>query len=91
METLEEKIARVVNEDETIVPYDPLRSERFEQERLHFRDYLTEHPDVANEYGNLKTKLSGARQNDRPAYTTAKSDFVRRVTAKARQYYGKTQ
>jgi GrpB-like predicted nucleotidyltransferase (UPF0157 family) len=191
METLEEKIARVVKEDVAIVPYDPRWSELFEQERLHlrsclpadligriehfgstavpglsakpivdmlvevtsldetqrrivpileaqgydyfwrpssgddtppfyawfikrdqngnrthhlhmvesqfehwdrllFRDYLIEHPDVAMEYGNLKIRLSDIHSSDRVAYTQAKSDFVKRVTTIAKQYYGKT-
>lgn len=35
METLEEKIARVVKEDVAVVPYDPRWPEMFEQERIH--------------------------------------------------------
>ena len=188
METLEEKVARVVKEDVAVVPYDPCWPEVFEQERLHllaclppalvkriehfgstavpglpakpivdmlvevtsldetrlriaplleaqgydyfwrpswgddtppyyawfikrdkngnrthhihmvethfehwdrllFRDYLIEHPDVAREYGKLKMKLSDAHRNDRVAYTRAKSDFIRAVTEKAKQHY----
>jgi GrpB-like predicted nucleotidyltransferase (UPF0157 family) len=60
-------------------------------ERLLFRDYLIEHPDVAMEYSNLKMRLSGTHQSDRVAYTQAKGDFVRRVTATARRYFGKAQ
>lgn len=60
-------------------------------DRLLFRDYLIEHPDVAKEYGDLKARLSGTHQNDRVAYTQAKSDFVRRVTRRAMQYYAKAQ
>ena len=192
METLEEKIARVVKEDVTVVPYDPRWTEMFEKERLHllsclpddlirriehfgstavpglqakpivdilvevtsldetqqrivpiletqgydyfwrpswgddtppfytwfikrdkhgkrthhihmveshfehwnrllFRDYLIEHPDIAMEYGNLKMRLSGKHRNDRIAYTQAKSEFVMRVTAMAMHYYEKAQ
>jgi GrpB-like predicted nucleotidyltransferase (UPF0157 family) len=58
-------------------------------DRLLFRDYLIEHPDVAMEYGELKMRLSGAIRNDRVAYTQAKSDFIRRVTAMAKHFYGK--
>ena len=58
-------------------------------DRLLFRDYLMEHPDVAMEYGNLKMRLSGTHQKDRVAYTQSKNDFVKRVTAKAKQYYPK--
>jgi GrpB-like predicted nucleotidyltransferase (UPF0157 family) len=192
METLEEKIARVVTEDVAIVPYNPRWPERFEQERLHllsclppdvigriehfgstavpglpakpivdilvevasldetrqriapilesqgydyfwrpswgddtppfyawfikrdrkgnrthhihmvesdfehwdrllFRDYLIEHAEVAVEYSNLKMSLSGTHHNDRVAYTQGKSEFVRRVTAAAKQFYGEAQ
>lgn len=52
-------------------------------DRLLFRDYLIEHPAVAREYGTLKIRLAGAHQNDRVAYTKAKSDFISRVTGKA--------
>jgi hypothetical protein len=38
-----------------------------------------------------KVRLFGAHQNDRVTYTRAKSDFVGRVTATARQYYGKAK
>ena len=190
METLEEKIARVLKEEVAIVPYDPHWPEMFEQERLHlrsclpadlvkriehfgstaipglsakpivdmlvevknldetrqrivpileaqgydyfwrpswgddtppfyawfikrdkdgnrthhihmvesqfehwdrilFRDYLMEYPDVAREYGNLKIKLSSAHPADRVAYTQAKSDFIIRITETAKRYYGK--
>jgi GrpB-like predicted nucleotidyltransferase (UPF0157 family) len=191
METLEEKIARVLKEEVAVVPYDPRWPEKFEQERLHllsclpanlirriehfgstavpglsakpivdilvevtsldetqeqivpilesqgydyfwrpssgndtppfyawfikrdqsgnrthhihmvefqfehwdrllFRDYLIEHPDIAIEYGNLKMRLAGVHPSDRVAYTQAKSDFVRKITTIAKQYYGKT-
>jgi GrpB-like predicted nucleotidyltransferase (UPF0157 family) len=56
-------------------------------ERLLFRDYLIEHPKVAEEYGALKLKFSQVHQNDRVAYTEAKTDFVVRVTKIAKKYY----
>jgi GrpB-like predicted nucleotidyltransferase (UPF0157 family) len=56
-------------------------------DRLLFRDYLIEHPDIANEYGNLKKKISAAHHSDRVAYTQAKSDFIRRVTEEAKRCY----
>lgn len=40
METLEEKIARVVEEDVAVVPYDPRWPDMFEQERLHLMSCL---------------------------------------------------
>ena len=60
-------------------------------DRLLFRDYLIDNPDVAQEYCNLKMKLSYTYQNDRAAYTQAKSDFIRRVTETAKRYYRNAQ
>jgi GrpB-like predicted nucleotidyltransferase (UPF0157 family) len=59
-------------------------------DRLLFRDYLIEHPDVAREYGDLKMRLSREHPNDRVAYTRAKSDFVKRVTETAKRHYRRT-
>ena len=56
-------------------------------DRLLFRDYLIEHPDVAREYGRLKERCASAHQADRVAYTNAKSTFIRRVTGEALAYY----
>src|SRR5262245_11703666 len=58
-------------------------------DRLFFRNYLIEHPEVAEEYGQLKLRLASAHPNDRVAYTNAKSEFVARVTERARRFYGK--
>jgi len=60
-------------------------------DRLFFRDYLKENPEVAVEYGNLKTKLSGTHQDDRVTYTQAKGKFIERVTKTAKRYYRKAQ
>jgi GrpB-like predicted nucleotidyltransferase (UPF0157 family) len=59
-------------------------------DRLLFRDYLREHPAVAQEYGELKARLSGEHHHDRVAYTHAKGEFVLRITELAKQHYGKT-
>jgi GrpB-like predicted nucleotidyltransferase (UPF0157 family) len=60
-------------------------------DRLLFRDYMIEHPDVAAEYDHLKKRLAGTHHDDRVAYTQAKGDFVRRVTETARRYYGEAR
>jgi GrpB-like predicted nucleotidyltransferase (UPF0157 family) len=60
-------------------------------DRLLFRNYLIEHPDVAREYGEIKIRLSSDHPNDRIAYTQAKTDFIRRVTETAKRYYGNAQ
>ena len=53
-------------------------------DRLLFRDYLIEHPEIALEYGALKKRLSGDNDKDRVTYTQAKSDFISGVTEKAK-------
>lgn len=58
-------------------------------DRLLFRDYLIEHPEIAREYGCLKEKLSAAHRSDRVAYTEAKTAFIRDVTERAGEYYRK--
>ena len=55
---------------------------------LYFRDYLTEHPDVAEEYGVLKIRLKEEFEHDRDAYTSAKTDFVEKYSSLARDEYG---
>jgi len=56
-------------------------------DRLLFRDYLRERPEIAKEYQALKLGLARDYANDRIAYTEKKTDFVVRVTRKARDYY----
>lgn len=58
-------------------------------ERLLFRDYLREFPEIAKEYADLKRELSQKHKDDRIAYTKAKTDFVLRVTSEAKEHYGK--
>jgi GrpB-like predicted nucleotidyltransferase (UPF0157 family) len=52
-------------------------------ERLAFRDYLRAHPDMAQEYAELKRRLAAAHRLDREAYTDAKAPFVQRVLSEA--------
>jgi GrpB-like predicted nucleotidyltransferase (UPF0157 family) len=58
-------------------------------EMLLFRDYLVEHSDVAKEYASLKADLATRWRKDRVAYTEGKTQFVARVTERAKQYYAK--
>jgi len=54
-------------------------------DELYFRDYLKQHPDVTREYGELKTRLAVEFRNDRETYTEKKTDFIKRITEKAKQ------
>jgi GrpB-like predicted nucleotidyltransferase (UPF0157 family) len=48
-----------------------------------FRDYLRAHPKDAKIYGDLKIALAERFREDRPAYNTAKGEFVTGLTSRA--------
>ena len=48
-----------------------------------FRDYLRAHPEYALRYEDLKRQLARSCSSDREAYTAAKTEFVKEVTARA--------
>ena len=58
-------------------------------DRLLFRDYLIEHPEVAREYEILKVRLASTSPQDRVVYTRGKTKFIVRVTEQAKRYYGR--
>jgi GrpB-like predicted nucleotidyltransferase (UPF0157 family) len=58
-------------------------------DRLLFRDFLIEKPEVAHFYRELKEQLFRKFPNDRIAYTEAKTDFIRKITDKAKKHYEK--
>ena len=57
-------------------------------DRLLFRDYLIEQPDVAREYESLKRELADSSPRDRVQYTEGKTDFIVKVTTRAKRFYG---
>ncbi len=59
-----------------------------DHDELYFRDYLTEHPEAAREYEEMKLRLWREFEHNRDAYTDAKTAFVRRYTELARLNYG---
>ena len=58
-----------------------------DNDELYFRDYLNENPDIAKEYEQLKLRLWRQYEHNRDAYTEAKTEFVKKHTAKARNQY----
>ena len=58
-----------------------------DNDELYFRDYLNTHPQTAREYETLKLRLWRQFEHDRDAYTDAKTEFIRAVTARAREEY----
>ncbi|MGP0689648.1 GrpB family protein [Priestia aryabhattai] len=49
-----------------------------------FRDYLRKHPDVRNQYNQLKIELAQKYSCDRVGYTEAKAQFITDVIQKAK-------
>jgi GrpB-like predicted nucleotidyltransferase (UPF0157 family) len=56
-------------------------------DRIYFRDYLRQFPEIAKQYDDLKRRLSDQHTNDRVKYTEEKSGFILSVTKKAKEYY----
>lgn len=54
------------------------------ERHLLFRDYLRAHPETAEQYAELKFALAEKFRDDRPAYTEAKTEFIRGIEAIAR-------
>jgi len=48
-----------------------------------FRDYLRAYPKEARIYGDLKIAIAERFREDRPAYSTAKGEFVAELTSRA--------
>jgi GrpB-like predicted nucleotidyltransferase (UPF0157 family) len=61
------------------------------RDRLLFRDYLIEHPDVAGEYRALKFGLARRYPGDRIAYTRGKTEFIANATRAAKAYYSESR
>jgi len=55
-----------------------------------FRDYLLTHPAEARRYGEFKKRLASRFASNRDSYTRAKTPFIARLMARARQYLNKT-
>lgn len=56
----------------------------FWKRHLLFRDYLRSHPEVAQEYYELKKKLAAEHCSDREGYTESKASFIESVVARAK-------
>ena len=59
-----------------------------DNDELYFRDYLTQHQNIANEYEKLKLSLWKEYEHNRDGYTNAKTQFVKKHTAQAKRLYG---
>jgi len=50
---------------------------------LAFRDFMRAHPELANQYGELKRALADAHPFDIEAYMDGKDRFVKEIEARA--------
>lgn len=60
-----------------------------DHDELYFRDYLQEHPAVAEDYEKLKLSLWKQYEHNRDAYTDAKTNFIKKYTENAKKLYGR--
>lgn len=58
-----------------------------DNDELYFRDYLNEHPSIAKEYETMKLQLWKQFENNRDAYTNAKTEFIQKWTLEAKKVY----
>lgn len=56
-------------------------------DRLYFRDYLREFPDLCKRYDELKQRLCNLYPHGRVRYTSEKSEFIMDVTKKVKEKY----
>ena len=60
---------------------------RGDNDELYFRDYLTDHPDIAHQYETLKINLCKQCILDRDAYTAGKTAFIQTWTKAGKLAY----
>jgi GrpB-like predicted nucleotidyltransferase (UPF0157 family) len=51
--------------------------------RIHFRNYLITHPEVAQVYEQLKKSLANKYKHERVEYRIAKTEFIKEITDKS--------
>jgi len=66
-----------------------VESEFSDWDRLHFKNYLIEYPEIAKDYQNLKYDLSEKYKNNRIEYTKRKGKFIKKYTSIAKLHYEK--
>lgn len=58
-----------------------------DNDELYFRDYMNDAPAIAKQYEALKLSLWKSHEHNRDAYTDAKTVFVEKHTARAKEKY----
>ena len=62
-----------------------------DHDEIYFRDYLCQHPDIAQAYQELKLNLWKKFEHNRDAYTAAKTDFINHYVSEAKSSNFKNQ
>lgn len=62
-----------------------------DHDEIYFRDYLCQHPDIAQAYQELKLSLWKQFEHNRDAYTDAKTDFINHYVSEAKSSNFKNQ
>ncbi len=55
-----------------------------DHDEIYFRDYLCQHPDIAQAYQELKLSLWKKFEHNRDGYTDAKTDFINHHVSEAK-------
>lgn len=58
---------------------------RGDWDEIRFRQYLTQHKEIAKEYETLKMELAGKYPNDREAYTVSKTEWIEKINKLTRK------
>lgn len=58
-----------------------------DNDELYFRDFMNEYPVYAKEYEQMKLDLWKKYEHDRDGYANAKTEFIKKYTAEAKQKY----
>lgn len=57
------------------------------ERHLSFRDYLREHPEISQAYGELKSRLADQYPTDIEGYGNGKNDFVQKIESEALKWH----
>jgi len=57
-------------------------------DEFYFSDYLINHPSISREYSDLKLKLKKSFEFNRDGYTETKTEFIIKITQRARLELG---
>ena len=75
--------SKILGEIRTHKAHLHVRNHPHASEQIVFRDYMGDHPDLAEEYSTLKDRLASENTSGMREYLDGKDDFIKSVLAKA--------